>query len=265
MKIFKGTGILCLIGVILIIGSVSGAHLGIGNVKVNAVGGTATVDLILDTAHINGTSGYIIDLAIADPSVAEITAVTYNASLGGMTDTTDLPFSTGHIGWVDTGEVLQAPGGETDLILATLTVRGLSSGSTSLNTDMVLVTDDNGNSMIPQLTLDSPAITVGTGSSSGSSGDSFSGSSSSDIQTAISATVTGTATGQVTSDPTSSPSEATHTTTPVLSGMTAAATKPPATAAATAVPTTPQSIVTVLAGMACGFVWMAVFRGRGRA
>jgi len=38
--------------------------------------------------------------------------------------------SNGHIGWVDTAEVLQAPGGETNVLLATITFTSKATGST---------------------------------------------------------------------------------------------------------------------------------------
>jgi PKD repeat protein len=114
----------------------------------------------MDTAPSAGLSGYIIDISVVNPSIATISAVTYNTALQGMTDTTARPFTSGHIAWVDINEILQASGGETNVLLATITVKGLSPGSTILKTDLNMITDDKGNDMIPSSAINRPAITV---------------------------------------------------------------------------------------------------------
>ncbi len=273
MSPFSSTAIPCLIGVLLIIGNVSGVHLSIGGITLNAIGGTATADLVMDAAPADGFSGYIIQLDIADPSVANITAVTYNPALSGMTDTSTLPFNSGHIGWVDVNEVLQAPGGETNLTLATLTFCGLSGGSTTLNTALVLVNDDDGDNMIPQMTIDTPSISVAPATSSGSSGSSSSGFTSSGIRTSVAATGTGTVTTLVTATA--------HITTLPTATMTVTRTPPPekvadsdtsappttyatpATTHATPAPTTGSCIGTVI-GAICGAACGSLFIIRNR-
>jgi PKD repeat protein len=146
---------------LLLVAGASATQFTISNIQVNAAGGTATTNLVMDTAPATGISGYIINLTVANPSIAEVSAVTYNPALGGLTDTTTRPFSTGHIGWVDVNEVLQSPGGETDLRLATITIKGLSAGSTTLKTTMTMISSDTGADMIPSSTINNPTITVG--------------------------------------------------------------------------------------------------------
>jgi len=153
--------ILSFLGLVVLVAAVSATQFTISNIRVDAVGGTATGELRMDRAPPAGFSGYIINLTVANPSVAEISAVTYNPDLGGLRETTPRPFTGGHIGWADTDEVLQAQGSETNVLLATITMKGRSPGSTTLNAVMTMVSDDKGGNMIPSSTISSPAVTVG--------------------------------------------------------------------------------------------------------
>jgi hypothetical protein len=163
MKTGAAIPALLFLGVLVLAAPASATQFTLGNFQVDAAGGTATADLMMDAAPAAGFSGYIINLTVADPSVAEVSGVTYNPALSGLTDTTSRPFGTGHIGWVDVNEVLQAPGGETGVLLATVTVTGKAAGSTTLKATMTTVTDDKGNNMIPSSSLNSPSVTVGGG------------------------------------------------------------------------------------------------------
>lgn len=162
MKIPSMTVITAFLAVLILMGCASATQYTIDNVQINGAGGTATADLVMDVAPETGYSGYIMVLTVEDPAVAEISAVTYNSSLGGMTDTNDddLPFTSGYIGWVDTGEKLETPGGQTNVLLATITFQGLSAGSTILNVTFTLLSADNGDNLIPVSSINIPEIDV---------------------------------------------------------------------------------------------------------
>lgn len=160
MNHYNVMAIAAILAVLLLAGCATATEFTFSNVQINSVSGTGTAELRMDVAPAAGFSGYIINLDIADPLVAQITDVTYNSTLKGMDDTTTVPFTSGHIGWVDTNEKLEAPGGQTNLLLATITFTSLAPGSTTLNTVMSMITDDNGDNMIPTSSVNSPAIDV---------------------------------------------------------------------------------------------------------
>ncbi len=160
MRHHNGLAITAVLAVLLLVGCASAAEFTFNNVQIDSVGGTGTADLVLVEAPVEGFSGYIIQLEIADPSVAHVTKVSYNAELQGMTDTTARPFTSGHISWVDVNEMLQAPGGETNVLLATVTFTSLAPGSTTVGASFTMITDDNGDDMIPTSTINSPALDV---------------------------------------------------------------------------------------------------------
>lgn len=133
----------------------------ISNVQIDAVGNTATAELRIDAVPPNGTSGYVINLNVADPSVAKIIDVEYPSALKGMTDTTPTPFTSGHISWLDANEKLQAGDSQSNILLATITVKGLSEGSsTRLVPRLKMLTDDKGYEMLPTSTINTPTITI---------------------------------------------------------------------------------------------------------
>ncbi|MFA5295804.1 MAG: PKD domain-containing protein [Methanoregulaceae archaeon] len=146
---------------LLMIGCAAAAQFTFQDVQIDSIGGTGTSELRMDVTPPVGFTGYYIYLEVLDPSIAHVTAVTYNPALAGMTNTVPLPpFTSGIIGWVDVNEVLEAPGGETDVLLATLTFTSLAPGSTALNATMAMVTDDPGEDMIPDSTLNWPSLDV---------------------------------------------------------------------------------------------------------
>ena len=163
-----------LITVLLLIGSASAAHITISPVTVNA-GGTATATVTLDAVPPEGLAGYNLALNIADPAKAQITGVTFNPSLGGLTGATSAPFTSGYIQWADTGNLIDYGDTSTNLVLATLTISGVSSGSTTLGSTISELTADDADGIgcspttgngcdYPDLTgsstIDSPAIVV---------------------------------------------------------------------------------------------------------
>lgn len=155
--------LLCLV---CITGSAAAAHISIANVQLDAAGNNATADMVLDQVPEDGIAGYIINVSVANPAVAEITAVSIPRDTWAMTDVSTVPFTNGRIGGLDTAEVVGA--GNTSVLLATLTIRGLSGGSTVINTTMVMISGDNGNNLVPNLTIDNPVITVAGAAAAGS-------------------------------------------------------------------------------------------------
>lgn len=140
----------------------SAAHVSIGNIALDS-GGTATADIILDSIDPdNGLAGYSFNITIANPSIARVSAVTYNPALGGLTTTTTLPFTNGHIAWVDTGHAIEPHGTATNIRLAKVTIQGLSGGSTMLATAFSAFDGDGPNwaDLIPSGSIASPVITV---------------------------------------------------------------------------------------------------------
>jgi PKD repeat protein len=149
---------------LLLTGVASASHITIGNVNV-ASGGTATADVVLDSVDpINGTSGYIIQLDIANPSVAQITAVSYNSALKGLTNMPAVPFtSKQNIDWTDTDYVLGPTNAGKSVVLCTLTVKGLSAGTTTLVPTFIMFDGEEevqGADLIPTSSISSPTITV---------------------------------------------------------------------------------------------------------
>lgn len=108
--------------------------------RIASPGGTANVTIVLDSAP-NGLSGYRLTVAVADPAVAEITAVAYPDWAGLKTDPS-LPASRIDLSAVDLSQ--QVPVGAGAVTLATLTVRAKAVGSTAitLTPDPVLGVQD---------------------------------------------------------------------------------------------------------------------------
>ena len=117
-------------------GNVVGAQqITISDVVINTEG-TGTATLILDTAP-HGLSGFKIYLNITDPSVAEITAVTYPSGFS-MSSTSPVPFTSGTLKAMDLYATF-VPDGSTGIPLATVTLHGLSPGLTRLHGTVAII------------------------------------------------------------------------------------------------------------------------------
>ncbi len=99
-----------------------------GSARVASAGGNATVPIVLASAP-NGISGYNITVALADPSVGEITAVAF-PDWAGLKASTAVP--AGRIALQAVDMSMQVPVGATNVTLATLTVKGKAAGSTAI-------------------------------------------------------------------------------------------------------------------------------------
>jgi hypothetical protein len=102
--------------------------LGTGAARVASEGGTAEVPIVLSGAP-NGLSGYNLTVSLADPSVAEITAVAYPDWAGLKVDPS---VPAGRVSLQAVDMTMQVPVGATNVTLATLTVRAIKVGSTAV-------------------------------------------------------------------------------------------------------------------------------------
>ena len=102
-------------------------------------GSTDNLMLVLDEAP-NGLSGYSINMTIADPAVATITAVSYPSG-ATLSDTSTRISTECRIKASDLGEHVQ--GGATNITLANLTIQGLSGGSTAVTVTITMMADDD--------------------------------------------------------------------------------------------------------------------------
>jgi hypothetical protein len=128
----------------LLVSAAAASNITIQNGQVNTIGGTASLNLTLDSAPL-GLSGYSINVTSADPSVAEIASVSF-PSWATLNDNTTLPSGSVRMRAVDLNNQIQP--GATSILLGTLTLEGLKTGSTP-----VLITvnelDDNSGNIIP--------------------------------------------------------------------------------------------------------------------
>lgn len=149
--------ILMLCSIALLVCTATAGVISIENGQVTATGNTATVDLILDSAP-RGLGGYNMNVTIADPAIAAVTAVSF-PSWAGMTKTCPFPSTDCRISVVDLNHLVQP--GATNVPLATLTIKGLRSGSTPVTVTVNLMNDDDE-------VLMQPAILPGTFTVTGS-------------------------------------------------------------------------------------------------
>jgi hypothetical protein len=164
-------------------------------------GEVTTVNLTLDAAPA-GISGFAIGISVEDPSIGEITKVTL-PGWAELSDTAGVPGPEVSIMAVDIqGKVEKDASG---ILLATLSVKGLSSGTTEILLQEPLFADDDGNDLVPALS--GVSLTV-----------SANGSSPQSTTTITTNTTTSPPTTTVTTNITTSPPTTTVTTTVTTSG-----------------------------------------------
>jgi len=112
----------------------------VGDGQVDAVGLTTTIDVTLSDAP-NGLSGYNISISLSNPGIAEITSVTF-PSWATLHDNSTPPADSVWMKAVDLSDQVKA--GDTNINLATLTVRGDSEGTTNITATVTKMDDDNG-------------------------------------------------------------------------------------------------------------------------
>ena len=118
---------------------------------------TSNAAIVLDTAP-QGLSGCNVTVTIADPSIATITGISYD-SWASIHANSNLPGNSVTFSEADLGEAKQA--GSTGIILAYITVSGVTTGSTQFTVSVSECDDDNGNPIGPS-TTGSPINVIGS-------------------------------------------------------------------------------------------------------
>ena len=126
----------------------------VGNGQVTTIGSSASVNLVFDAAPA-GLSGYSCNVNLSDPTVATITGVSFPA-WAALKDNTTFPSGSCYLKAADLNEQVQA--GATSIPLATLTIRGLKAGSTTVNVTVLRMNDDNDAKLAP--TVEAGTFTV---------------------------------------------------------------------------------------------------------
>jgi PGF-pre-PGF domain-containing protein len=135
-----------------------------------SVGAGETIDVSLGIDELpDGLSGYTITVELDDPEVAEITAVEYPGWVS-VTEDSSLPDSSIYIKAFDGSSQVQS--GAQDVVLATLTLEGLSGGSAGITVTVTRLDDDDGEELI----IEGAEYPEEDDPDSGSSGSSSSGS-----------------------------------------------------------------------------------------
>lgn len=125
------TSLALLLAVLLIVPAGSAAIVTLGSGEIDAVGGETTVYLVLDRAS-GGLSGYNIDLTLGNPSVAEITNISFPSWAADMHASS--PYPTGSKTLIKASDVNNRIGDNAaDVVLAAVTIRGLSAGTSTIS------------------------------------------------------------------------------------------------------------------------------------
>jgi len=161
-------------------------------------GGTATVNLVLNEAP-EGLAGYDAVVRVVNPGIGEISGVSY-PPWAELHNTTTLSDGGIRISAVDTQ--IQVGPGAAGITLATLTIRGLTAGSSQVTVSSVNMDADGGGMITPTL-ASATLIVTGTGGNSG--GGSGGGGGSYYPSTTTQPTPISTVTETVTTAPTTQP------------------------------------------------------------
>lgn len=129
---------------------------------------TAEISLVLDDAP-SGLAGYDLVIRFSNPGIVEITEITY-PSWASLSNTTRNADGSVRISGVDISR--QVSPGATAVPLATLNIRGLYGGTSSIALESVNMDADGGDLIIPVLPTGQIIVPGGSGSSSGGGGSS---------------------------------------------------------------------------------------------
>lgn len=135
---------------------------------------TATINLALDTAP-SGLAGYDLVVRLSNPAVAEISEVTY-PPWAVMNDTARKSDGSIRISGIDISRQIDA--GMTGIPLATLRIRGISGGSSSIILESVYMDADGGSIINPATATGFVTVQGSSGSTSGGGGGGGGGGSS---------------------------------------------------------------------------------------
>lgn len=161
-------------------------------------GTTTEFKLILDSAP-DGIAGYNLNLILSNPGVAEITGVVY-PTWESLNNTTYLSEGVVRTSGVDIAKMVQP--GANEILLGTITVRGVSQGTTGISINSIRMNADGGGVVVPTVTdaqllvqgggtvIPTPTSSsggyTGGGGGGGYSGYSFTGSGTTTIATTTS-------------------------------------------------------------------------------
>ncbi|MDD1718727.1 MAG: hypothetical protein LUQ25_01585 [Methanoregulaceae archaeon] len=121
----------------------AGVTMSTGNATVSVTGETAVIPIRVDGFQ-DGLSGFNISIALSNPGVADIEALDFPAWAVLQESSETEPGSA----WLKAVDLEETIGpGSTGVTLAFLTVRANSAGTTSLNTSVRQMSDDNGDSV----------------------------------------------------------------------------------------------------------------------
>lgn len=144
-------------------------------------GSSATINLALDDVP-SGLAGYDLVVRFSNPGVAEITDVTY-PSWAVINNTTYKSAGSVRISGIDISRQVEA--GRTNIPLATLKIKGISGGTSSIIIESVYMDADGGSIITPTLPTGTVTVQGTSGSSSGDSGGGGGGSSFQATQTPV--------------------------------------------------------------------------------
>jgi len=118
---------------------------------------TKTVDVVLDEVPSTGLSYVNMTVTITNSTVAEITNIEF-PTWATLTDNSTLPASTV---WFKAGDLNdQVKAGDTNVVLATLTIKGLAEGTSDITITVNSFQDDNYQNIKDQIATISGTITV---------------------------------------------------------------------------------------------------------
>ena len=118
---------------------------------------TTTINVLIDAVPSTGLSYVNLSVSITDPSVAEITDIEF-PSWTTLTDHSTLPASTV---WFKVGDLSdQVKAGDTNVVLVTLTIKGLAEGTSDITITVNSFQDDNYQNIEDQIATISGTITV---------------------------------------------------------------------------------------------------------
>lgn len=148
---------LLLFSLFILTGLATGASVSFNQSPISVMpGGVTTVSLILDTAP-DGFSGYRILISMEDPSIAEVSAVTL-PGWAELPEITGVPGPEVSITAVDLMSKVEK--GASGILLATLSVKGLSPGTTEILLSDPIFDDDEDRRIVPALSGISVTVTT---------------------------------------------------------------------------------------------------------
>jgi len=133
--------------------------------QVANVGETVPLAITLDSASPSGFAGYDFNVSVSDPSVATITNVEF-PSWASVKENSTIPASEVRLRATDLMEQVNADA--TSVSLATISVKGLGEGSTSITITPKKISADGGMNLIPDTILQVGTFTVEGTPSTGS-------------------------------------------------------------------------------------------------